>query len=127
MPFMLAGLIRNAISYVFPTVCEESSEEISQPPPKKTRRRERKDYADPYLFANDYRIDTVIKKPITELYEEKVEKVIIPRGDNFTKVAKNDCAYYYYKIEEGNNITSCRTDGKYPCPFFVCFFLREKP
>ena len=102
MPFTLAGLIRNAFSYVFPTVCEESSKEISQPIPKKTRRRERKDYADPYLITNDYRIDTVIEKPITELYEEKVEKVI-HRGDNLTKVAKNVCAYYYYNIEEGNN------------------------
>ena len=60
MPFTLTRLIGDAFSRACTAVFGESSEKKLQQPPKKTRRRERKDYSDPYLFTNEYRIDTVI-------------------------------------------------------------------
>ena len=82
MPVTLIRLIGNAFSYVSTVIFGKPAKDLSLHPPKKKSRRERKDYADPYLFANNYHIQSVIKKPITEVYEKVIPNDIVSSSDN---------------------------------------------
>ncbi len=79
MPVTLIRLIGNAFSHAFTAVFGKSSEDPSLQPPPKKKSRKTKDYADPYLFANNYH--TVIKKPITEVYEQVIPNDIVSSSE----------------------------------------------
>ena len=80
--FTVPAFIGNAFSDMSTVIFGKPAKDLSLHPPKKKSRRERKDYSDPYLFPKDYRIDTVIKKPITEVYEKVIPNDIVSSSDN---------------------------------------------